>query len=188
MAHCSEQEGAALADVLFGSYNPAGRVTVTWPAALSDVPPMMDYNLRDGRTYMYFKQKPLFAFGHGLSYTTFRYTNLRLSSTKLRTNSSLTVSVDITNTGQRPGDEVVQLYVQHIGSKVPRPREELKGFTRISLDPGQTKSVQLPLAAKDFAYWNESANQWTVEPDRVRILIGSASDAIQLSKQITVAP
>ena len=188
MAHSSEQEGAALADVLFGSYNPAGRVTVTWPAALSDVPPMMDYNLRDGRTYMYFRAKPLFAFGHGLSYTTFRYTNLRLSSTKLRTNSSLTVSVDITNTGQRPGDEVVQLYVQHIGSKVPRPREELKGFTRISLDPGQTKSVQLPLAAKDLAYWNESANQWTVEPDRVRIMIGTASDAIQLSKQITVAP
>lgn len=188
MAHCSEQEGAALADVLFGHYNPAGRVTVTWPAALADEPPMMDYNLRDGRTYMYFKAKPLFAFGHGLSYTTFRYKNLLLSSAKLKSNASLTVSVDVTNTGQRAGDEVVQLYIQHVGSKVPRPREELKGFARISLAPGETKSVQLPLAAGDLAYWNESANQWTVEPDRVKILLGTASDSIQLSKLITVLP
>lgn len=186
MAHCSEQEGAALADVLFGHYNPSGRVTVTWPAALADEPPMMDYNLRDGRTYMYFKAKPLFAFGHGLSYTTFRYSNLLVSSTKLPANGALTVSVDVTNTGQRPGDDVVQLYLQHIGSKVSRPRQELKAFTRVSLDPGQTKSVQLPLAAKDLAYWNESTNQWTVEPDRVKIMLGTASDSIQLSKLITV--
>ena len=188
MTHSSEQEGAGLADVLFGNYDPAGRVTVTWPATLADEPPMMDYNLRDGRTYMCFKHKPLYAFGHGLSYTTFRYANLLVSSPKLPEDGALTVSVDVTNTGQRAGDEVVQMYVQHIGSKVARPREQLKGFARITLQPGETKSVQLPLAAKDLAYWNESKNQWTVEPGRVRIMIGSASDAIELSKLIAIVP
>jgi len=87
---------------------------------------MMDYNLRDGRTYMYFKAKPLYAFGHGLSYTSFRYANLRISSSRLREDGEATVSVEVTNTGSRAGDEVVQMYVQHVGSKVDRPREELK--------------------------------------------------------------
>ncbi|MDR3750042.1 MAG: glycoside hydrolase family 3 C-terminal domain-containing protein [Terracidiphilus sp.] len=188
MTHSSEQEGAALADVLFGDSNPAGRVTVTWPQSLAQVPPMMDYNLRHGRTYMYFKAKPLYAFGHGLSYTSFRYANLRISSSRLRENGEATVSVDVTNTGSRAGDEVVQMYVQHVGSKVDRPREELKGFARLSLKPGETKSVQLPLAAKDLAYWNVSADKWTVEHDRVRVMVGGASDAIKLTKLITVVP
>ena len=188
MTHCSEQEGAALADVLFGDSNPAGRVTVTWPQSLAQVPPMMDYNLRHGRTYMYFKAKPLYAFGHGLSYTSFRYANLRISSSRLREDGEATVSVDVTNTGSRAGDEVVQMYVQHVGSKVDRPREELKGFTRLSLKPGETQSVQLPLAAKDLAYWNISADKWTVEHDQVRVMVGGASDAIKLTKLIAVTP
>jgi beta-glucosidase len=188
MTHCSEQEGAALADVLFGDFNPAGRVTVTWPQSLAQVPPMMDYNLRHGRTYMYFKAKPLYAFGHGLSYTGFRYANLRISSSRLREDGEATVSVDVTNTGSRAGDEVVQMYVQHVGSKVDRPREELKGFTRLALKPGETQSVQLPLQAKDLAYWNVSADQWTVEHDRVRVMVGGASDEIKLTKLIAVTP
>jgi len=114
--------------------------------------------------------------------------NLRISSSRLREDGEATVSVDVTNTGSRAGDEVVQMYVQHVGSKVDRPREELKGFARLSLKPGETKSVQLPLAAKDLAYWNESANKWTVEHDRVRVLIGGASDAIKLTKLIAVTP
>ena len=188
MTHCSEQEGAALADVLFGDSNPAGRVTVTWPQSLAQVPPMMDYNLRHGRTYMYFKAKPLYAFGHGLSYTSFRYANLRISSSRLREDGEATVSVDVTNTGSRAGDEVVQMYVQHVGSKVDRPSKELRGFTRLSLKPGETQSVQLPLQAKDLAYWNVSADKWTVEHDRVRVMVGGASDAIKLTKLIAVAP
>ncbi|MGB7583109.1 MAG: glycoside hydrolase family 3 C-terminal domain-containing protein, partial [Sedimentisphaerales bacterium] len=109
MTHNSQELGNALADVLFGDYNPAGRLVQTWPRSLDQLPPMMDYDIRDGRTYMYFKGEPLYPFGYGLSYTTFKYTNMRTSSDSISENGRITVSVDITNTGSLPGDEVVQM-------------------------------------------------------------------------------
>jgi beta-glucosidase len=187
MTHNGEEEGTGLADVLFGEYNPAGRLTQTWIASMDQLPPMMDYDIRHGRTYMYLKGKPLYAFGYGLSYTTFSYSNLRLSSDKLTGKISSTVSVDIKNTGKRAGDEVVQLYVTHIGSSVPRPQEELKGFNRISLQPGETKTVPIPLTAQALAYWSDAANKFVIEPDKVQIKIGPSSDDIKLEKTVSVS-
>ncbi|MGA7630907.1 MAG: glycoside hydrolase family 3 C-terminal domain-containing protein, partial [Terriglobales bacterium] len=156
MAHNSQEEGNALADVLFGDYNPAGRLVVTWPISLDQLPPMMDYDIRHGRTYMYFRQKPLYPFGYGLSYTTFAYSNLRTSAEQLKHDGEITMSVDVRNVGLRAGDEVVEMYVAHVNSKVERPIEELKGFKRIALEPGETKTVSLPLKASVLAYWNSA--------------------------------
>jgi len=139
MAHSSQDEGTALAKVLFGDYDPGGHLVTTWPKSVDQLPPMMDYNIRHGRTYMYFKGEPLYPFGFGLSYTTFSYANLRASSARVAKDGAITVSVDVTNAGSRTGDEVVQLYVKHLMSKVERPVEELKGFERVALKPGETR-------------------------------------------------
>jgi beta-glucosidase len=186
MAHNSQEEGNALADVLFGDYNPAGRLVVTWPMSLDQLPPMMDYDLRHGRTYMYFRQKPLYPFGYGLSYTSFAWSNLRTSSGKLQRGGEITVSVDVRNTGSRAGDEVVEMYVTHVNSKVERPIEELKGFKRIALQPGETKTVHLPLKANALAYWNSAKGAFEVEPDQVNIKVGSSSADVKLQKVVSV--
>ena len=186
MAHSSQDEGTALASVLFGDYNPAGRLVTTWPKSVDQLPPMMDYDIRHGRTYMYFKGEPLYPFGYGLSYTTFRYANLKTSSTQIAADGTLTVSVDVTNTGSRPGDEVVQLYVQHLKSKVERPIEELKGFQRVTLNPSETKTIQIPLKASTLAYWDEKQAQFKVESEPIKLTIGSSSKDIKLATTITV--
>jgi beta-glucosidase len=185
MAHNSQEEGNALADVLFGDYNPAGRLVVTWPTSLDQLPPMMDYDIRHGRTYMYFRQKPLYPFGYGLSYTTFTYSNLRTSSAQQKRDGEITVSVDVRNTGSRAGDEVVQMYVAHLNSKVERPIEELKGFKRIALQPGETKTIRLPLNASALAYWNSAKGAFEVEPDQVSVRVGSSSADIRLQQVVS---
>lgn len=188
MAHSSEEEGAGLADVLFGDYNPAGRLTQTWVNSIDQLPQMMDYDIRHGRTYMYMQQKPLYAFGFGLSYTRFAYSNLKLSSNTLRAGREVKVSVDVKNTGTRDGDEVVQLYVSHEHSKVARPIEELKGFERVHLAAGETKAVVLSLPASLLAYWDVSAHKWALEADQVEVRVGASSDDIRAKHTIKVAP
>ncbi len=188
MAHDSQEEGNALADVLFGDYNPGGRLVVTWPQSLDQVPPMMDYNLRDGRTYMYFKGEPLYPFGYGLSYTTFDYSNLKTSSPKLAASGEVAISVDVRNSGSMAGDEVVQLYVKHIGSKVDRPLEELKGFERITLRPRQTKAVHFTLKSSDIAYWDGDQGSFVTEPDHLELRVGASSADIRLKRQLEVTP
>lgn len=187
MAHNSQEEGTALADVLFGDYDPGGRLVVTWPMSLDQLPPMMDYDIRHGRTYMYFRQQPEYPFGFGLSFTSFAYSNLRTSAEQLNS-GEITVSVEVRNTGPRAGDEVVQMYVAHVNSKVDRPIEELKGFKRVALQPGETKTVSLPLKASALAYWNSIRGAFEVEPDRVNIRVGSSSADIKLQKMLTVSP
>src|SRR5579872_1104089 len=186
MTHASQDEGSALADVLFGNYNPAGRLVMTWPKSLDQVPPMMDYNIRHGRTYMYFKGEPLYPFGYGLSYTTFRYSGLKAGSTQVAKDGSVNVSVNVKNMGSRAGDEVVQLYVTHLGSKVERPIKELKGFQRVALRPGESKTVTIPLKASTLAYWNEKANRFEVEEEPVKVMVGSSSADIKLDTTIHV--
>jgi beta-glucosidase len=186
MVHSSQDEGTALAQVLFGEYNPGGRLVVTWPKSIDQLPPMMDYNIRDGRTYMYFKGEPLYPFGYGLSYTTFKYTNLRTSSAEVAKDGSVTVSVDVTNTGSRAGDAVVQMYVKHLGSKVERPNEELKGFERVTIRPNETKIVSIPLKASTLAWWDQSLPGFRVEAEPVRVMIGSSSADIQLTTEVRV--
>jgi beta-glucosidase len=186
MTHNSEEQGDGLADVLFGDYDPAGRLTQTWVRDEADLPPMMDYDIRHGRTYLYAKTKPLYAFGFGLSYTSFAYSHLRVSSTHLSAGEAATVSVEVKNTGARDGDEVVQMYVSHEGSAVERPREELKGFARVSLRAGETKTVTLPLAVKALAYWSDEAKAFVVEKDRVEIEVGGSSDDLPLKTVVEV--
>ena len=187
MAHSSQEEGNALADVLFGDYNPGGRLVQTWVRSVTDLPDMMDYAVRKGRTYMYFKGEPLYPFGFGLSYTTFEYSGLRTSAESLDGKGTITVSVDIRNTGRRLGDEVVQLYVQHVGSTVERPIKQLRGFQRIALKPGEVRTVRIPLKGEDLAYWDAENQRWVVERDKVKILVGSSSADIRLDHAIDVS-
>ncbi|PYS73562.1 MAG: beta-glucosidase, partial [Acidobacteria bacterium] len=186
MAQNSQETGSALADVLFGDYNPAGRLVQTWPRSLEQLPPMMDYDIRNGRTYMYFKGEPLYPFGFGLSYSTFQYTNIALSNSSLSAKGTATVTFDLKNTGKRDGDEVVQLYVKYLDSKVARPLKELKAFERVSVKAGQTKRVRLQLAAERLAYWNSARHRFVVEPGKIEIMIGASSADTKLTKVIEV--
>jgi beta-glucosidase len=186
MSQNAQEAGTAIADVLFGDYDPAGRTVVTWPRSLDQLPPMLDYNIRHGHTYMYFRGEPLFPFGYGLSYTSFRYSNLRLSSPRLSKDGSVTVSVTVTNTGPRAGEEVVEMYVEHEGSKVERPRKELKGFRRVALPPGATATVEFPLPAKTLAWWDSTRHAFEVESDTVRVLVGGSSADLPLSREVAV--
>ncbi len=186
LTHCSQEEGNALADVLFGDYNPAGRLVETWPKSLYQLPRMMDYNIRDGRTYMYFKPQPLYPFGYGLSYTTFDYSDLKTSSPTLTPDGTVTVSVNVKNTGNRAGEEVVQLYVKHMKSALEHPLQELRGFQRVAFQPGETKTVEIPLPAKSLAYWDETKHAWTVESGSIEIRVGSSSADERLKTTVTV--
>jgi beta-glucosidase len=182
----SQELGSALADVMFGDVNPGGRLVQTWPKSLDQLPPMMDYNIRDGRTYMYFKGAPLYPFGYGLSYTSFKYDGLKTSEPKLKKDGKILVSVSVTNTGSREGDEVVQLYVKHLNSKVSRPNQELKGFQRVTLKPNETKLVSIPLDAGSLAYWDVKAHKFVVEKDKIQVMIGSSSADIKQQQVISV--
>jgi len=186
MAHSSQDEGRALAKVLFGEYNPGGHLTATWPKSADQLPPRMDYNIRDGYTYMYFKGEPLYPFGFGLSYTSFKFSNLKTSSSLLSNNGTVTVSVDVTNTGTRGGDEVVQLYVKHPLSKIERPRLELKGFQRVTVAPQETKTVKIELPASRLAYWDEKAKALKVEEEAITLAIGDSSANLPLSATVNV--
>ena len=135
---------------------------------------------------MYFQGDPLYPFGYGLSYSTFRYSNLKISAATLRAAGEITVSVDVTNTGKRKGDEVVQLYVKHVNSTVGRPGKELKGFRRVTLMPGQTRTVALPLKTETLAYWDTARQRWEVEADQVSLMVGSSSADVKLEKTVAV--
>ncbi|MBN2273522.1 MAG: glycoside hydrolase family 3 C-terminal domain-containing protein [Bacteroidales bacterium] len=186
MTHCSQETGNALAEVLFGDYNPAGRLVQTWPASINQLPPMMDYDITRGRTYMYMKEEPLFEFGYGLSYTTFQYSDFRLSDQVLNSEGEITAFVDVTNTGHMTGDEVVQLYIRHVNSEVTRPNIELKGFERVKVMPGETKTVSIPLKAAGMAYWDEAKHGFVVEEDKIEVMVGSSSRNIKYKKTIEV--
>lgn len=186
MTQNSQETGNALADVLFGDYNPAGRLTQTWVKDIADLPDLLDYNIRNGRTYMYFKGKPLYAFGYGLSYTTFGYKTIETDKASLAKDGTITVNVTVSNTGSRDGEEVVQLYVKHLNSKVERPEKELKAFKRIALKAGETKTVALTLRAKDLEYWNTAKHRFELEPGSIELQAGGSSDAVALKKTINI--
>ncbi|HEX6558070.1 MAG TPA: glycoside hydrolase family 3 C-terminal domain-containing protein, partial [Longimicrobiales bacterium] len=177
--------GSAIADVLFGDYNPGGRLPVTFYRSVNDLPAFSDYAMH-GRTYRFFTGKPLYPFGHGASYTTFAYSDLAFSNKRLSPAGETTVSVAVRNSGQRAGDEVVQLYVQHLGSAVERPLQELKDYRRVTLQPDETRKVTFTLKASQLAYWDSTAHKWTVENDRVRVMVGASSGDIRLTDTLDV--
>ncbi len=194
MAHSGQESGTALAEALFGDVNPGGRLVETWPRSIDQLPPMMDYDIRHGHTYLYFKGEPLFPFGYGLSYTNFKYSNLKMNTTSVKTNGQINVTFELINSGSRPGDEVVQLYLKYMDSKIQRPNKELKGFQRVFLEPGKTKEIQFAVKASDLAYWRENKERpldpaqgsWNVEPGRVQIQVGSSSKDIHLKSEFLI--
>ena len=181
-----EEGGHALADVLFGDVNPAGRLPHTIYASEAQVPPLDEYDITKGFTYMYLNGAPLFSFGHGLSYTTFKYSGLKLSAKKISADGQVNVSVEVKNNGQRAGDEVVQLYVHQVKSSVKRPAKELRGFQRISLKPGEKKTVNLTLPAEKLAFWDEKTHAFVVEPGQFALLVGASSSDIRAKDQVEV--
>lgn len=186
LTHNSQEEGTALADVLFGDYNPGGRLVQTWPRSMEQLPPMMDYNIRNGRTYMYFKGESLYPFGYGLSYTTFAYSNFKLNSKTIKSNGEVIVSFDITNTDKRVGDEVAQLYIQHLHSVVDRPHKELKAFRRITLKQGEKKTIELKFKVNDLKYWDENLHRFVLEEDKIKLMVGSSSADIKFQDVVDV--
>ncbi len=174
--------GAALADVLFGDYNPAGRLPLTFYQSVDDLPPFEDYRL-EGRTYRYFCGQPLFSFGHGLSYTTFAYSNLQFDRPDVAVGGEVAVSVDITNNGARAGDEVVQLYIRQ--AEGARSALKLKGFKRLSLEPGQCKTVTFYLHTHQLGLYDE-AMRYVVEPQTVQVLVGRSATDLPLAATLNV--
>jgi len=177
--------GDAIADVLFGDYNPAGRLPVTFYKSVEDLPPFEDYRM-EGRTYRYFQGEPLFPFGHGLSYTTFQFDNLHIDRSTVKAGGSIAVSLDVTNTGDRTGDEVIQLYVRHRDVTVTRPFKELKGFKRITLQPGERKTVTFTLYTHQLGIYDE-AMQFVVQPGTVEVMVGNASNHLPLTGTFEIA-
>jgi beta-glucosidase len=175
VSQSSQEIGNGVADVLLGKVSPAGRLVQTWITSIDQLPPILDYNIRNGRTYMYNKNAPLFPFGYGLSYTSFKYSGLKTDKKTLTENETVNVTFSIQNTGNYEGDEVAQLYVGFPGSKVERPVKALKGFARVFIRKGETKNVTIPLNGSDLTYWDTSNNKWTLEPGKVEYFIGSSS-------------
>jgi len=193
------QSGTAIADVLFGDYNPGGKLTVTFPKTVGQIP----YNFPSKPNAQWEGEKTrvngaLYYFGHGLSYTTFKYSNLRINppavslssrgsmNVSAGANSKITVSVDVINTGARAGDEVVQLYVHELVTSVTTYEKNLRGFERINLAPGETKTVLFTLTREDLAIWNQQM-KFVVEPGKFKVMIGSGSEDIRLNGQFAVA-
>ena len=168
-----QQGGHAVADVLFGDAAPSGKLPVTFPKSLDQLPPYEDYAMAN-RTYRYMTEDPLYPFGFGLSYTSFRYSKPTISSKKIQAGDGLTCQVNVTNTGKVTADEVAQLYLTDIEASVAVPRHALKGFQRITLEPGQTKTVAFKLGPEDIALVNESG-QRVIEPGEFKITVGGCS-------------
>ena len=178
--------GTAIADVLFGDYNPGGRLPVTVYQSMDDVPDFRDYSMAN-RTYRYFAGEPLYPFGFGLSYTRFAYSNLRVSAGQFTADDTLQVEVDVTNAGERAGDEVVQLYVRGLDASVLVPRHTLQGFKRITLQPGETRRVTFSLQPQQFSLVNE-AGERVLEPGEFELFVGGGQPgaAETLSADVTL--
>jgi beta-glucosidase len=196
----SQEQGNALADILFGDENPSGKLPTTFPVRLEDNPAYINYPGENGKVrygegifvgYRYYDKKklaPLFPFGHGLSYTKFKYSNLKLSAKSITPNESFKVQVDVTNTGKVAGKEIVQLYVRDIISTFARPEKELKAFEKVELKPKQTKTITFTLDREAFWYFDAVKNVWSTEPGEFEILVGASSRDIRLNDSVTLAP
>ena len=188
--YCGQEGGNAIADVLFGDYNPGGKLPITFPQSIDQLPPF-DWDYRNGFAngigYRYYDKKklePLFPFGYGLSYTKFQYANLVITPKK-SSDGKIRVSLDVKNIGSRKGDEVVQLYLHMNNSSVERPVKELKKFERITLEPNETKTVVFTFEPADLAVYDKDMN-FLVEPGTVNVMVGSSSRDIRLTSQFTL--
>lgn len=180
LTQCSQELGHAVSDVIFGHYNPAGRLTQTWVKNITDLPHMMDYDITHGRTYMYFKEKPLYPFGYGLSYTRFNYSGTALNDRVIERGDTLRVCFNLKNSGNMDGDEVVQLYVSARKHTDKDPIKQLKAFQRISLRKGETKKVELTVPYTELQVWDEKQNRFILPDKEMTLEIGASSSDIRL--------
>lgn len=186
-SHAGQELGHAVADVLYGDYNPAGRLNMTWYQSVDQLPDIMDYDIIKGkRTYQYFDGEVLYPFGHGLSYTEFGYEDLKLSQSRIGAEDTVTVSVTIRNKGSRAGDEVPQLYVRANESCVTRPLKMLKGFGRVHLAAGEEQTVMFELKPSELAIWDVTRERYCVESGSYTVMIGSSSSAIASTATLQV--
>jgi beta-glucosidase len=193
-----EEIGNAVADVILGNYNPSGKLPITFPVKWEDCSAYSTYRAKDSvseysdgiyvgyRHYEKEKIKPLFPFGFGLSYTTFKYSNIRLSSPEIATDKTIEITCDITNTGHRVGSEIAQLYIKDIVSSVDRPEKELKGFAKVYIEPGKTKKVTFKIDLSSLSFFDPGSRNWKAEPGEFSAVIGSSSDDKQLEKTFTL--
>jgi len=178
--HAGQETGHAIAGVLFGDVNPAGRLTQTWYRSTADLPDILDYDIiKARRTYQYFDGQPLYPFGFGLSYTAFRYGDLELSQRSVSGGDRLVARVDVTNTGKRAGDEVVQLYTRQQSSRDRMPRRQLRAFRRVHLEAGETRTVRLGLRASDLAHWDVTRGRRVLEASTHDVMVGPSSADIR---------
>ena len=180
LTQCSQELGHAVSDVIFGHYNPAGRLTQTWVKNITDLPHMMDYDITHGRTYMYFKEKPLYPFGYGLSYTRFNYSGTTLNDRVIERGDTLRVCFNLKNSGDMDGDEVVQLYVSARKHTDKDPIKQLKAFQRISLRKGETKKVELTVTYTELQVWDEKQSRFILPDREMTLEIGASSSDIRL--------
>lgn len=180
LTQCSQELGHAVSDVIFGHYNPAGRLTQTWVKNITDLPHMMDYDITHGRTYMYFKEKPLYPFGYGLSYTRFNYSGTTLNDRVIERGDTLRVCFNLKNSGDMDGDEVVQLYVSARKHTDKDPIKQLKAFQRISLRKGETKKVELTVPYTELQVWDGKQNRFILPDKEMTLEIGASSSDIRL--------
>ncbi|WP_281902073.1 glycoside hydrolase family 3 protein [Phytohabitans aurantiacus] len=186
-SHGGQEYGHALASVLLGDADPGGRLTQTWYQSAAELPDLLDYDIiACDATYLYYRGTPLYPFGHGLSYTTFEYGDLRLQATEVDADGTVEVSVDVTNTGNRTGDEVVQLYTRQRRSQVKQPLRQLRGFRKLTLAPGERATVTFELRAADLAFWDVTRGGPVVETARHTIQVGRSSLDIALTATLSV--
>ncbi|MFO1477237.1 MAG: glycoside hydrolase family 3 C-terminal domain-containing protein [Verrucomicrobiota bacterium] len=180
-----EEGGRAVGQILFGTVNPSGHLPVTFYAATSDLPDFRDYSMNN-RTYRYFNGKPLWAFGHGLSFTRFDFKSGKLESKKIPANGKATASFTVKNSGKSDGDVVAQVYFRHLDSSVPQPKLSLCGFARVPLKAGESRRVNIDVPAERLRYWDAQKKQYVVEPGKYELLIGDASDSLRLKLPMTI--
>ena len=186
-SHAGEETGHALADLLFGDYSPSGHLTQTWYSSINDLPGKLDYDIiKAGWTYQYYQGTPLYPFGYGLSYGRFRYSNLNVGASSVSATGKVPVTVDVTNTGSRAADEVVQLYTTHTQSRVTQPIRKLQTFQKVRIGAHQTVRVHLTLAAADLKFWDVTRSRWVVESGRYGIEVGASSSDIRQRSALTV--
>ncbi|MFI7553386.1 beta-glucosidase [Micromonospora sediminimaris] len=186
-AHGGQEHGRALTEVLLGDTDPGGRLTQTWYADTADLPDLLDYDVIGAdSTYLYYRGEPLYPFGHGLSYAEFDYRDLRLSATTVSIGEEVEVSVDVTNTSDRPGVEVVQLYTRQRRSRVKQPLRQLRDFARIVLSPGERRTVTLRLRSAELSWWDTDAGSFVVEDATHTVLVGRSATDVRLVGAVAV--
>jgi beta-glucosidase len=181
--YLGQETGHGVADVLFGDFNPGGKLPMSFPRSAGHLPVFYNYKPSGRRGYLFDDVSPLYAFGYGLSYTTFEIQNVRLAKKSIRRNEATRVTADVTNTGRRAGTEVIQMYIRDLVSSVTRPIKELKGFKKVSLQPGETKTVTLEITPDSLAFYDVNM-KFVVEPGEFEILVGNSSRDSDLQKVV----